>query len=124
MATPALSPAEEAQKEDEQLLAQNKRDIEEVLKLIEEQTGREEAARLLAEAEERAGRQEQGRVFHDHQGRKIPLHSHTSNTLRLAVALELRMRTLRHCQDLQRSLGNLSRQRVKVLRRVLQRGLF
>ena len=34
------------------------------------------------------------------------------------------MRTLRHDQDLQRSLGNLSRQRVKVLRRVLQRGLF
>ena len=119
-----LSPAEEAQKEDERLLTQNKADIEEVLRLIEEQTDREEAGRRLAEAEERVGRQEQGMVFHSHQGRKIPLHGHTSNTLQLSEALELHMRTLRHGRDLQRALGNLSRQRVKLLRRVLERGLF
>ena len=119
-----LSPAEEAQKEDEKLLTQNSKDIEEVLKLIEEQTDREKASKGLAEAEVRVEGQQQGRVFHAHQSRKIPLHGHTSNLLRLAEALELHMRTLRHGQDLHRSLGNLSRQRVKVLKRVLERGLF
>lgn len=119
-----LSPAEEAQKEDEKLLAQNQRDIEEVLALIEEQTDREEAARRLAEAEERTGQLRQGMIFHSHQSRRIPMHSHTSDLLQLAEALELSMRTLRHGKDLQRALGSLSRQRVKLLKRILQRGLF
>lgn len=124
MSAPALSPEEEAQREDEQLLSKNKADIEEVLKLIEEQTGREEAGQRLADAEERVERQQQGKVFHTHQSRRIPLHGHTSNMLCLAEALELHMRTLRHGHDLHRCLGNLSRQRVKVLRRVLERRLF
>lgn len=119
-----ISPAEEAQREDERLLSENKRNIEEVLKLIEEQTDREESNRRLLEAEERVGRQHKGKVFHNHQSKKIPLHSHTSNMLLLADALEHRMRTLRHDEDLHRSLGNLSRQRITLLKRVLERGLF
>lgn len=120
----ALSPAEEAQKEDEKLLAQNKTDIEEVLKLIEERTDREEAAKRLLEAEGRTAKGSQGMVFHNHQSRRIPMHGHTSDLLQLAEALELSMRTLRHGKDLQKSLSSLSRQRVKLLRRILERGLY
>ena len=122
--TNGLSPAQEAQQEDEKQLAQNKQDIEEVLKLIAEQTDRKEAEKRLMEAETRVEEGHQGRVFHAHQARKIPLHGHTSHLLHLAEALELSMRTKRHGEDLHRSLGNLSRHRVKLLRRIMERGLF
>ena len=118
------SPEEEAQQEDERLLAQNKTDIEEVLRLIEDGTDRDTAALRVAEAQLRVDSKHQGRVFHAHQSRKIALHGHTSNTLLLAEALELHLRTKRHGADLHRTLGSLSRQRFKLLQRVHQRGLF
>ena len=121
---PQLSPEEEAQKEDERLLAENKRDIEEILKLIEDGADRDKAQQRVAEAQGKVEGKHQGRVFHPHQGRRIPLHGHTSNTLLLAEALELHLKTKRHGADLHRALGNLSRQRVKLLQRVLERGLF
>ena len=95
-----------------------------MLKLIAEQTDRKEAEKRLMEAETRVEEGHQGRVFHAHQARKIPLHGHTSHLLHLAEALELSMRTKRHGEDLHRSLGNLSRHRVKLLRRIMERGLF
>ena len=118
---PALSPEEEAQREDERLLAENKRKIEEVLKLIEEGTDRDVTLRRVGEAQGRVDAHHQGRVFHAHQGRRIPLHGHTSNTLLLAEALEMHLKARRHGADLHKALGNLSRQRVRLLQRVLER---
>ena len=124
MGTEALSPEEEAQKEDERLLAENKRRIEEVLKLIGDGADQDTTLNSVNEAQGRVDTHHHGRVFHPHQGRRIALHGHTSNTLLLAEALEAHLRTRRHGADLHKALGNLSRQRVKLLQRVLQRGLF
>ena len=118
------SPEEQAQKEDEQKLAENSQRIEEILKLIEDRTDREEARRRVADAEARVDARHQGKVFHDHASKKVPLYGHTSNLLRLAAALELQWRTRRHGEDLHRALSNLSVQRVKVLQRIIKRGLF
>lgn len=119
-----VSPEEEAQKEDERKLAQNQRDIEEILRLIEDGADHETSRRRVAEAQGKVDGKHQGKVFHPHQGRRIPLHGHTSNTLLLAEALELHLKTKRHGADLHRALGSLSRQRVRLLQRVLERGLF
>jgi hypothetical protein len=76
----------------------------------------------VGEAQGRVDAHHQGRVFHAHQGRRIPLHGHTSNTLLLAEALEMHLKAKRHGADLHKALGNLSRQRVRLLQRVLERG--
>ena len=60
--------AEEA--EEQRLLAQNKSDIEEVLKLIEEQTDRSEAERRLKEAQAKVDARHKGRCStHTSRGR-------------------------------------------------------
>jgi hypothetical protein len=110
------------EEEDERLLAENKRKIEEILRLIAEGTDQDSTLRRVGEAQGRVDAHHQGRVFHAHQGRRIPLHGHTSNTLLLAEALETHLKTKRHGADLHRALGNLSRQRVRLLQRVLDRG--
>jgi hypothetical protein len=121
-----LSPEEEAQKEDEQTLSRIEQDVEEILKLIEDRTNRAEAERRLSEAQASVDEKRQGTIFHQHSkgNRKIPLKHHTSNLFRLTEALELHMRTLRHGEDLHRSLDNHLRHKVKVLQRVKKRGLF
>ncbi len=115
-----LNPEEEAQREDEQLLASNERDVEEILGLIGDRTDRAEAERRLMEAQGRVDEKRVGTVFHD----KIPLRHHSSNLLKLSEALKLSMKTKRHGVDLHRSLDNHLRQRVKILQRVMERGLF
>ena len=121
-----LSPEEEAQKEDEQTLSRIGQDVEEILKLIEDRTNRTEAERRLNEAQGLVDEKRQGTVFHQHSSgnRKIPLKHHTSHLLKLAEAIELHMKTLRHGEDLHRSLDNHLRHKVKVLQRVKKRGLF
>lgn len=122
----ALSPEEEAQKEDEQLLSQIERDVEEIMGLIENKTDRTEAERRLAEAQGVVDEKRQGTVFHQHSkgNRKIPLRHHTSNLFKLAEAIELSMKTKRHGEDLHKALDNHVRHKIRVLQRVMKRGLF
>jgi hypothetical protein len=121
-----LSPEEEAQREDEQLLSKIEQDVEEILQLIEDKTDRAEAERRLTEAQAIVDEKRQGTVFHQHSkgNRKIPLRHHTSNLFKLAEAIELSMRTKRHGEDLHKALDNHVRHKIRVLQRVLKRGLF
>ena len=121
-----LSPEEEAQKEDEQMLAQTERDIEEITRLIGDKTDRAEAERRLAEAQGWVDEKKEGTVFHQHSkgNRKVPLKHHTSNLFKLSEALKLSMETKRHGADLHRSLDNHLRHMVKVQKRVMKRGMF
>lgn len=120
-----LSPEEEAQREDEQALAQTDRDIEDILELIENRTDRAEAERQVAEAQARVDERHQGTTFHHHTGgRRIPVRKHVSNLFRLSEALSLSMRTRRHGEDLHKSLDAHVRQRVRILQRMLKRGLY
>jgi hypothetical protein len=125
-AKPKLSPEEEAQREDEQVLAQTERDIEEIMGLIGDKTDRAEAERRLAEAEGWVEEKKEGTIFHQHTNgnRKIPLKHHTSNLFKLTDALKLSMQTKRHGADLHRALDNHLRHMVKVQRRIMKRGLF
>ena len=120
----SLSPEEEAQREDEQVLAQTERDIEEIMRLIGDRTDRAEAERRLAEAQERVDEKKEGTVFHQHSSRKVPLKHHTSNLFKLTDALKLSMQAKRHGADLHRALDNHLRHMVKVQQRVMKRGLF
>ena len=124
LASKALSPEEEAQKEDEQVLAQTERDIEEIMRLIWDKTDRAEAERRLGEAQERVDEKREGTVFHQHSKGKVPLKQHTSNLFKLTEALKLSMETKRHGADLHRALDTHLRHMVKVQRRVMKRGLF
>lgn len=121
-----LSPEEEAQKEDEQILTQIEQNVEEILQLIEDKTDRSEADKRLLEAQTMVDEKRQGTVFHQHSkgNRKIPLRHHTSNLFKLAEALELSMKTKRHGEDLHKALDNHIRHKIRVLQRVMERGLF
>ena len=121
-ATPQLSPEEEAQKEDEQLLSKNKVDIEEIMQLLDAGVDRSEADKRLAKAREAVGEHRKGMVFHDHSGKKIPVYQHASKLKQLADALELSWKTKRHGADLHKALHAHLRHRVKVLERVHVRG--
>ena len=123
-ASKPLSPEEEAQKEDDQILAQTERDIEDIMRLIGDKTDRAEAERRLAEAECCVDEKRDGTVFHQHTKGRVPLKHHTSNLFRLTEALKLSMETKRHGADLHRALDNHLRHMVKVQRRVMKRGLF
>jgi hypothetical protein len=122
----SLSPEEEAQKEDERILAETERKVDEIMKLIADKTDRVEAERRLAEAQRCVDEKREGTVFHQHAkgNRKIPLKHHTSNLFKLSEALKLSMETKRHGADLHRALDNHLRHMVKVQQRVLKRGLF
>ena len=118
-----LSPEEEAQKQDEQLLAKNARDIEELMQLLHDGVDRIEAEKRLAEARGVVESHRQGSIFHHHKGKKIPIPHHASSLLRLAEALELSCKTKRHGADRHKALHAHLRQRVKLLERVHARGL-
>lgn len=119
---PQLSPEEEAQREDEQLLAKNSRDIEELMQLIHEGVDRAEAEKRLAEARGAVELHRQGSIFHHHKGKKVPVPHHASNLLRLAEALELSCKTKRHGADRHKALHAHLRQLIKLLERVHARG--
>jgi hypothetical protein len=121
---PALSPEEEAQKKDEQLLAQNERDVAEILELIDGRTDRAEAERRVGEAQGLVDERREGTVFHPSGGRKVAIRHHASNLFRLSDALVLSMKTKRHGEDLHKSLESHLKQRVKILQRMMKRGLF
>ena len=120
--TPQMSPEEEAQREDEQILSKNMQDIEEIMQLLDAGVDRTEAEKRLAEARGAVEQHKVGKVFHDHKGAKIPVHHHASNLKRLVDALELSWKTKRHGADLHKALHSHLRHRVKVLERVLLRG--
>jgi len=118
-----LSPEEEAQREDEQILSKNARDIDEIMQLLDAGVDRHEAERRLAEAKGAVEVHRRGMVFHEHKGTKVAVHHHASNLHRLAEALELSWKTKRHGADLHKALHAHLRHRVKVLERVHARGL-
>ena len=122
MSKPQLSPEEEAHSEDKQLLSKNKQDIEEIMQLLDAGVDRTEAEKRLAEAKALVEQHRKGMIFHDHSGKKIPVHHHASNLKRLADALELSWKTKRHGADLHKALHAHLRQRVKILERVHLRG--
>jgi hypothetical protein len=115
---PQLSPEEEAQREDEQILAKNKVDIEEIMQLLDEGVDRTEAEKRLALARASVDAHKKGMIFHHHSGKRIAVHHHASNLKHLADALELSWKTMRHGADLHKALHAHLRHRVKVLERV------
>ena len=122
MSAPQLSPEEEAQREDEQLLSKNKVDIEEIMQLLDAGVDRREAEKRLAVARSEVGEHRKGMVFHDHSGKKVAVYNHASKLKQLADALELSWKTKRHGADLHKALHAHLRHRVKVLERVHVRG--
>lgn len=108
---------------DKQLLADNERVIDEILRLIEDNTDQTEAARRLAEAQEWVDQKRKGTIFHQHPkgNRKIAMNHHTSNLFKLSRALELSMKTKRYGKDLHLELETHLNERVKVLKRIIAR---
>jgi hypothetical protein len=120
---PQLSPEEEAQKKDEQYLAQNTREIEEILSLLDSGVDRDEAEKRVGDAKADVESRRQGMVFHDHKGRRIAVRGHVSNLLRLAQAKEVSLITKRHHKDLHKALYVKVRRRNELLDRIHERGL-
>jgi hypothetical protein len=106
------------EKEDEQLLAKNGRDITEITELLESRIDRAEADRRMAMAQAGVDEKQHGTVFHNG---KTPMRHHSSNLFKLSEAIELYMKANRHGADLQRSLDNHLRQRIKILHRIMKR---
>jgi hypothetical protein len=122
MSTEKADRAEEEQKEDEQALARNARDVEEIMQLLDAGVDRAEADRRLQEARGLVEQHRKGLVFHDHKGSRVAVHHHASNLHKLAEALELSWKTKRHGADLHKALHAHLRHRIRVLERVHARG--
>ena len=122
MSTEKADGAEEEQKEDEQALARNARDVEEIMQLLDAGVDRAEADRRLREARGLVEQHRKGLVFHDHKGSRVAVHHHASNLHKLAEALELSWKTKRHGADLHKALHAHLRHRIRVLERVHARG--
>jgi hypothetical protein len=122
--TKLLNPKEEEQREDEQFLAKNASDIEEILSLVSDKVNCDELNRRLTELQGVVGEEKQGTVFHSHsKGKiKIPLHHHTSNLFKLSEALELRIKAGRHDSDHNKALEKHLKKRIEVLWRIIERG--
>jgi hypothetical protein len=120
---PPLSPEEEAKREDEQFLAKNGSDIEELVRLITDRVDQDEVDRRLVEAQGWVDEEKTGTVFHQHSkgNVKIPLRHHTSNLFKLSEALELRIKAKRHGRDLNEALDNYLKKRIEVLQRMVGR---
>ena len=119
-----LSPEEEAEKEDQRLLKENKSKIDEIIELILSKKDREVAKQEVDKAAQEVDMHSQGMVFHDHKGKKIAIHNQTSKLIKFAEAIEVEMKTQKHGRDLHKALANLCRYRIKLLKRIQNRGIF
>ena len=121
-----LSPEEEAQKEDERMLSENKQDMEEILKFLEDGKDLEQSDQLVEDMRKRVGSSQKGfKVFHKHRDKlKIVLPEKTSNLVHLAHALEENMKLSKHGADMRKKLKRLAQRRIELLERVKKRGMF
>jgi hypothetical protein len=144
------TPEQEAEERDRKLLAENAARIEGIVKLLLENENRETAdrkvdeARMRIQAEEADGsggavanesgsvntsdaKDGRGRksstVFHPYNGKRVPITTKASRYLELGDALELQLRTREHGRDLLRALHGAAATRVRILERILERGM-
>jgi hypothetical protein len=62
-------------------------------------------------------------VFHPYKGKRVPITTKASRYLELGDALELQLQTREHGRDLLRALHGAAATRVKILERIVARGL-
>jgi hypothetical protein len=125
MSEAKLSPEEEAEREDQKELMENRGKIESIMQLIKELNDREKAEELVNEWRVKVGdgNGKGDRVFHEHKGKRVTVTRHASEHLKLGEALELYIQTKEHGADLHRALERAAERRVALLDRVLKRGL-
>jgi len=139
------TPEQEAEEKDRKLLAENAARIEGIVKLLLDKESRDTAdrkvidARLRVQAEEAGGGSssefdgqigggaEGGRarsmVFHPYKGKRVPITTKASRFLELGDALELQLQTREHGRDLLRALHGAAATRVRILERLLEKGM-
>ena len=124
--TAGVSPEEEADKEDHKMLSENNQKIKSIMQLLKEMNDRDKAEDRVKEAREKTTAMERSksdRVFHEHGGKRVAITRAASEHLELGDALELHMRTRSHGADLHKALERAAETRVKILDRIMDRGL-
>ena len=108
-------PIEEKRKELKQKLTKNQGEIEEILSFILEGKTSESLQREVEEAMALVEEHAEGKVFHDHKGKRVPLHHHSSRLLRLIKKMEDALKIDKYGPDLHKSLSCKCRHRVRML---------
>lgn len=122
MSGSTLTPKEQAEQEDKQLLTENSQWVQEVMQLLSDGETRTTATSKVLNAKEKS--KQEGRhklVFHPYKGKRTPVTQEASNYLALGDALELKLLTRQHKKDLQQDLIGLAKKRVEILERRLKR---
>ena len=115
MSGATLTPEEQAEQEDRNLLRQHNQDIQEVMQLLIDGNTRAVAKKKTQEANDRL------MVFHPYRGKRVSVTQEASNYLALGEAMELALTTSQFNADLQRALATLARKKASVLERLLKR---
>jgi hypothetical protein len=122
MSGTTLTPEEQAEQEDRNLLRQHNQDIQEVMQLLIDGNTRAVAKKKTQEANDRLTvKGKGGMVFHPYRGKRVPVTQEASNYLALGEAMELALTTSQFNADLQRALATLARKKASVLERLLKR---
>ena len=122
MSGTTLTPEEQAEQEDRNLLRQHNQDIQEVMQLLIDGNTRAVAKKKTQEANDRLTvKGKGGMVFHPYRGKRVPVTQEASNYLALGEAMELALTTSQYSADLQRTLVTLARKKASVLERLLKR---
>ena len=124
-----LSPEEQQEQEDRKKLAEANSSIEQIIQLIADNHDREKSKDMVDRAKNGLERDLEGNetdrlkgsVFHPYKGKRVALKLRNSRLLELAEALEIKLKTHSHGEDLQRALGHQILKKIKVLERQLER---
>ena len=123
MSGSTLTPKEQAEQEDKQLLTENSQRIQEVMQLLNDGETRVTAKNKVLNAKDKS-KQGEGKfqlVFHPYKGKRTSISQEASNYLALGDALELKLLIGQHNKDLQQALVSLSKTRVEILERRIAR---
>jgi hypothetical protein len=122
MSGSTLTPKEQAEQEDKQLLTENNQRIQEVMQLLSDGETRVTAKNKVLNAKDKSKQAGKSQlVFHPYKGKRTPVSQEASNYLALGDALELKLLTGQHNKDLQQALAGLAKKRVEILERRIKR---
>jgi len=118
----ALSPKEEAEKEDRKLLSEENKHIQEIMQLLSDGDTHATARQKVNDAKNKMRLKNHAHsVFHPYKDKRIAMTQEASRNLVLGDALELMLTTSQYHADLNKALIKSSQRRVDILTRLISR---
>jgi hypothetical protein len=121
--TKKLSPEEEKEREENKILSETNQKIEEIILLLQENHTRDSSAEeveklkyeLDHDSDSEIGIEAHKSVFHLHKGKRIAMKIKNSKLLKIADAMEIKLKTHSHRDDLNKALTTHVMRKIKIL---------